>query len=106
MSKFIAYVKQRGEGCDYTIGCGLAIYEPKATTLDEATAEVLREYPPVNHEGKRDIASIMLYEVAVTYNLSEAIDVEIERLSVERKAEALAEKKRKLEALRREVEDG
>ena len=39
MAKYKAYLNQ-GQGCDYTIGCGQKLIDLKATSLDEAQAEV------------------------------------------------------------------
>jgi hypothetical protein len=36
---FIAVLKQCGEGCDYTIGCGVKVVELQACTWDEAKVE-------------------------------------------------------------------
>lgn len=34
---FVLYLKQKGEGCDYTIGCGSQLIElPEAKTFEEA----------------------------------------------------------------------
>ena len=37
--KFWAYVKQRGEGCGYTIACGEAIWEIEANSWEDAVEE-------------------------------------------------------------------
>ena len=37
---FIAYVKQSGDGCDYTIGCGQTQWELEAATRTEAIEEL------------------------------------------------------------------
>ena len=34
--KYKAYLKQDGEGCDYTIGCGQTIVELQANNKEEA----------------------------------------------------------------------
>ena len=37
---FIAHVIQKGEGCDYTIGCGLALWKLESDTYKEAVKEL------------------------------------------------------------------
>lgn len=37
---FIAYAKQEGEGCDYTIGCGQILWKLKAQSYEEAIEEL------------------------------------------------------------------
>lgn len=39
MPKFAVVMKQHGEGCDYSIGCGMKLVELKAVTLEEARIE-------------------------------------------------------------------
>jgi hypothetical protein len=41
MSMFYAHVKQAGEGCDYTIGCGHKVVRLEAKTLLEAEREIM-----------------------------------------------------------------
>ena len=39
MGKFILLLKQRNEGCDFAIGCGISVRELKAETLEGARFE-------------------------------------------------------------------
>lgn len=41
--KFALVLKQNGEGCDYTIGCGMTMMALQSTTLDEALCEAKEE---------------------------------------------------------------
>jgi hypothetical protein len=41
--KYIAYVRQDIEGCDYTIGCAQTLWRLKAQTYDEALRELRDE---------------------------------------------------------------
>jgi len=41
---FIAHVKECGEGCDYTIGCGHRLITLLANTKEEAIAELKKIY--------------------------------------------------------------
>lgn len=46
--KYLLYLKQNGEGCDYTIGCGETLIEIKAAydndAIDVAKYEILDNY--------------------------------------------------------------
>lgn len=37
---FIAYVEQKSEGCDYSIACGIDMFELKAQTTEDALKEL------------------------------------------------------------------
>jgi hypothetical protein len=105
MTRYLAIVNQRGEGCDYTIGCGTAVsVVMEAETIEEATARVLAEWPPWSHYGERDIARVTIYEVAAVHDIAPALTAEVERLKGEHKAAERAEKMRVLEKLKREIE--
>lgn len=71
---FIAYVKQEGEGCDYTIACGYELWELEAQTEEEALAElrhkvvgdIEQEYDDREEYGywdERRLESVTLYKV-------------------------------------------
>lgn len=40
ITMFIAYVKQKGEGCDYTVACGETVWRLKAETYEDAMEEL------------------------------------------------------------------
>ena len=46
--EYKAYLKQSGEGCDYTIGCAQTVINIEATSMEEAkqklTATIIEEY--------------------------------------------------------------
>lgn len=42
MAKFAVVLKQQGEGCDYSIGCGMTLLMLDASTRDEALIEAKR----------------------------------------------------------------
>jgi uncharacterized small protein (DUF1192 family) len=106
MSKrFVAIVNQRGDGCDYSIGCGTAVsVVMEAESIEEATARVLAEWPPWSPHGERDIARVTIYEVAAAHDIGAALAAEVERLKGEHKAAQQAEKMRKIAALQKEIE--
>lgn len=71
---FIAYVKQKGEGCDYTIACGETLWYLRAKTREEAIEELKNraigkmglpecEYCD-GYWSDNTLASIMLFEVS------------------------------------------
>ena len=66
MTKFIAYVNQTNNGCDYTIACGKTLWKLKAIGYKEALLELRRDIvPPLeDDEGIRELESVTLYEVA------------------------------------------
>jgi len=39
--KYYLYKQQEGQGCDYTIGCGMVLEELEATTKEEAIEEII-----------------------------------------------------------------
>ena len=105
MTKYVAIVEQRGEGCDYTIGCGKAVsVVMEVASLEEATARVLAEWPPWSPYGERDIEQVTIYEVAAVHDITPALAAEVERLKAAHKAEQQAEKMRKIAALQKEIE--
>lgn len=105
MTKYVAIVEQRGEGCDYTIGCGKAVsVVMEVASLEEATARVLAEWPPWSPYGERDIEQVTIYEVAAVHDIGAAMATEVERLKGEHAAAQKAEKMRALEKLKREIE--
>lgn len=61
MGKYIAYVKQYGGGCDYTIGCGQTLWELEASSLEDARIEVKNEV--LVYTGLDRIDSATIYEV-------------------------------------------
>ena len=67
--KFLAYIKQKGEGCDYTIGCGQTMWVFEADSW-EAAIEKVRLSVVDDEEGywteskQPDLDSVMLVEAA------------------------------------------
>ena len=70
---FIAYVKQTGEGCDYTIDCGKTLWKLEARTRSEALEELKRKvigkWLPEYKEyeggcwGDSELACLTLFEI-------------------------------------------
>ena len=57
-----AYLKQCGEGCDYTIGCAQTVIEIHAQNIDEAKQKLYQEIEE-NYTGERELELCELYEV-------------------------------------------
>lgn len=70
---YIAYVQQRDQGCDYTIGCGVMLWELEATNYENAMAELFdkiltpeegEDYFPYGPGSESMLESATLYEVS------------------------------------------
>lgn len=93
--KYKAYLKQKGEGCDYTIGCARTVIDLKANSMEEATTkleEILTEsYIDYYHKTSM-IESAEIFEVNSVINFDiEAFDTkqkEIARQAAIAKKEA------------------
>lgn len=57
-----AYLKQRGEGCDYTIGCAQTIIEIEAQSIDEAKQKLYQKIKE-NYSGEQKLELCELYEI-------------------------------------------
>ena len=64
MKKYKVYLKQDGEGCDYTIGCGQTVITIEAENIKKATIQlkeiIADEY---NHDEAR-LEKVELYEIS------------------------------------------
>lgn len=63
MGKYVAYLKQKGEGCDYTIGCARTMLTINANNIDNAKEkmiEILKE----NYCGETELSSCIIYEIS------------------------------------------
>jgi hypothetical protein len=66
VSRFVAVLKQAGDGCDYTIACGTEVVTLDATTADEAVVAartLLREY-----QGERGLESMQILALAGSFS--------------------------------------
>ena len=100
---YIAWIRQRGEGCDYTIGCGHNLYELKAETQEEAFAAVeamMAETVCFDHAEQYEAITIYevvdIYEVNVDalYKKEEARLATLAAQDIEQKEKALYERLR------------
>lgn len=105
---FWAYVKQETRGCDYTIGCGNALWAIKADSWDDAVESLRRDITGIpgnddhigywdNRIGYASLAQVIRVEsmsVQGWYRESEAEREEIERQTMEAKERYLYERLR------------
>lgn len=94
------WMKQTGEGCDYTIACGQKLFDLKATDIESAKEEARELIDEVtNDEVQVDTA----YILNVVEDITEMGD-EIEEMRLERRRKIELEKKREqLERLKAEL---
>ena len=87
--EYYAHVEQKGEGCDYTIGCGHAfVHIIGAKSMEAAHAFILHEYQESIRDG--EVEHIHIYEVSK----SSSLDIPaLERLMKAKGKEAEAQKK-------------
>jgi hypothetical protein len=69
--KYLAHLTQE-EGCDYTIGCGIAIIELKSKTMEDAIQE-LRSLIKESYSGERQLEKAIIY--AVDYEIKLNLDL-------------------------------
>jgi hypothetical protein len=61
--KFVAYLKQIGDGCDYTIGCGQKLIGLDAQTWAEARAEMRKLLADNYSHDESRLETVTIYEV-------------------------------------------
>jgi len=64
-AKFYAVHYQSGEGCDYTIGCGLRVVALDAATRDEAELEVAEDLGANDGDDARE--AVLIIEAASSW---------------------------------------
>lgn len=71
--KYYAYLKQKGEGCDYTIGCAQTLIQIEANS-DEEAREKLAEEISENYHGETELSKVLLFKDPISFNLKEVYD--------------------------------
>lgn len=75
MAQFFLYMKQKGEGCDYTIGCGETIQEIDGETHKQALKNVYEffeeEQQYIDPESDSSLEECYLFELKKTIDLDE-----------------------------------
>lgn len=88
MNKYFLYIKQKNQGCDYTVSCGEALIPLDSLTIDEAVKEVpeiLEEngfgFSDTGYEGRVAEKAFILQPTMVNFDLkawrdSQAIEMQ------------------------------
>jgi hypothetical protein len=63
ISKYMAYLQQHGEGCDYTIACGKELIPLKGDNLTEAAKDLRRIIEEEGYTGERRLKDVVLLEI-------------------------------------------
>lgn len=71
--KYYAYLKQKGEGCDYTIGCGQLLTTLEAKSDDDAR-EKLASLVKEEYQGEFELSSVLLFKEPISFNLKDVYD--------------------------------
>jgi hypothetical protein len=103
MSNLFLWFKQAGEGCDYTIGCGEILLELKATNMEDAKKEALKEAQDRGFQNAYDkeleCAVILEFKENIFFHLTgemEKINESEEEVERQKKIEDLEKELRKL----------
>lgn len=97
--KYLAHLTQ-SEGCDYTIGCGIAIITLKSTNGDDAVKELVELIKTRYSSEESQIESARIYEVTntITFSVEETYKVIQEQRDIVKK---LKQEERELKELQR-----
>ena len=76
--KYVAHLVQKGQGCDYTIGCGLQVVELSADNMSDAEKELTEV---IKEEYSYDESYL---EKATLYEVNEAVEVDVEAIYTEK----------------------
>jgi len=80
--KYYAHLIQKGEGCDYTIGCANTLITIEAGD-DEEAKEKLAEEIREEYTGELELSEIKLFKNLIDFDLDDVYD----KLNSEKKAE-------------------
>ncbi|MFW6225939.1 MAG: hypothetical protein ACOC3V_03185 [bacterium] len=70
MKKYISFIRQEGEGCDYTIGCGINLIKLKSTNMDDATQEMKEIIKEQYNYSEAYLEKCTIYEVTDSFKLN------------------------------------
>lgn len=98
--KFKLYLKQAGEGCDYTIGCGSKMIDLEATTKEQAIKEAKDEIAERTHSECEIEEALLIESFDDISHFGEEVMAE---KAEARKKEATEEKRRQLNKLKEEL---
>jgi hypothetical protein len=92
-----AYLKQQGEGCDYTIGCAQTVIDIEAYNLTEAETQLIELIADEYNSDENRLESVELYEVSEIINLDIVDIYKTLRLLEESARNSSKDKKERLE---------
>jgi len=71
--KYYAYLKQKGYGCDYMIGCGNILVKIEASSDKEANTK-LSDIIKEEYYGERELEYVKLFKEEIPFNLKGVYD--------------------------------
>jgi hypothetical protein len=71
--KYFAYLKQKGEGCDYTIGCAQTIRKFDANSDSDAVKK-LTEIIQEEYTGEQKLEKVLLFKDPINFDLKSVYD--------------------------------
>jgi hypothetical protein len=69
MKTYKAYLQQEGEGCDYTIGCGLRVIDITANSMEEAKHKLAETIATEYSYDEGMLYAAELYEVEQVFSM-------------------------------------
>lgn len=66
--RYYAYLKQSGEGCDYTIGCAQTLITIEAENDSEAKEKLADEIME-NYHGETELSKVLLFKEPIDFDL-------------------------------------
>ena len=64
MKKYKAYLKQDGEGCDYTIGCGQTLIDIEAENIKDAKIQLKEIIADEYNNDECRLETVEIYEIS------------------------------------------
>ena len=64
MKNYKVYLKQAGEGCDYTIGCGQIVITIEAESMKDATIQLKEIIADEYNDDETKLEKVKLYEIS------------------------------------------
>lgn len=102
--KYGVFLKESGEGCDYTIGCGQTFRVLKSTTLEDATIEARTEIFDTTYISNYDRRTLQqAFLVEIKEDLTAFCGLATKQKEQDRDAEEKAQKRAQIEKLRKEL---
>lgn len=106
MKTYKAYLAQAGEGCDYTIGCGLRVIDINAASLDEAKIKLIEEIKENYSQEERQVDKVELYEIESITNIDVSELYNLIKQERNAKEQAYKEERERQEFLRLQAKFG